>query len=114
MNREEKRKYDREYHAKRSPEKKLHKQKMQDERAHRNLLTIREYKAVRGCADCGEKDPIVLDFDHSDRALKSFNMGECTRRGFSLNTLLKEAEKCEVVCANCHRKRTAKQLNWRQ
>lgn len=55
------------------------------------------------CADCGLKyPPYVMDFDHlSD---KSFNIGR--HEGRSLNVLQIEIDKCEVVCANCHRERT--------
>lgn len=66
---------------------------------------LRAYKAAQGCADCGENDPIVLDFDHV-RGEKSFDIGHALgAKGWS--TLLKEIEKCDVVCANCHRRRTA-------
>jgi hypothetical protein len=57
------------------------------------------------CADCGETDPLVLEFDHlSDKA---FNVcsGLADR---NWETILAEIEKCEVVCANCHRRRTAR------
>lgn len=113
MDIEDKRRYDREYHANRSADKKLRKQRLQKERVGRNLLVIRAYKANKGCADCGEKDPIVLDFDHRDRKTKKFKIGDCTRLGWSLNKIIEEAGKCDVVCANCHRRRTAKQLKWR-
>jgi hypothetical protein len=33
-------------------------------------------------------------------------------RGFALKTLIAEIEKCDIQCANCHRKRTAKQFGW--
>ena len=113
MNIEEKRRYDREYHAKRSPEKKLRKQQLQKERAKGNLALIRKYKASKGCADCGERDPIVLDFDHHDPKTKKLQIGDCTRLGWSLKKIMIEVKKCDVVCANCHRRRTAKQWTWR-
>jgi hypothetical protein len=56
------------------------------------------------CTDCGVRDPLVLEFDHLRN--KAFNIGE----GFAervWKTILEEIEKCEVVCANCHRRRTA-------
>lgn len=57
-----------------------------------------------GCVDCGyNKHPDALDFDHTDG--KTRNIG--TLR--SMKRVLEEIErhKCEVVCANCHRIRTA-------
>jgi hypothetical protein len=61
------------------------------------------YFATHPCADCGESDPIVLEFDHLGDKL--FNIGEAlTYRNWE--SILAEIEKCEVVCANCHRRRT--------
>lgn len=69
------------------------------------------YRAVvyaakdRPCADCGKTyPPYVMDFDHV-RGEKLFNLGEngATR---SLEVLQAEIDKCDVVCANCHRIRT--------
>jgi hypothetical protein len=58
----------------------------------------------RPCADCGETDPLVLEFDHL--AHKSFNVAKGIRDR-SWQSVLDEISKCEVVCANCHRRRTA-------
>jgi|AntDryMetagUQ889_1029465.scaffolds.fasta_scaffold03982_4 hypothetical protein len=56
------------------------------------------------CVDCGEGDPVVLEFDHLHD--KSFSIGpELSTRNWQ--SILDEIEKCEVVCANCHRRRTA-------
>ena len=57
------------------------------------------------CIDCGETDPVVLEFDH--RADKLFNIGsDLTNRKWE--AVLDEMRKCDVVCANCHRRRTAR------
>ena len=71
----------------------------------RAKAVLAEYKAAKGCVDCGEKDPVVLDFDHRDPTLKSFNvsMGAAV---YSRANLMKEVEKCDVRCANCHRRIT--------
>jgi len=63
-----------------------------------------------GCVDCGEKDPIVLEFDHRDPATKVFNIGDSYSK--PLEKLKLEINKCDIVCANCHRKRTAKVFNY--
>lgn len=107
------RKYDREYHAKRSPEKKLRKQRLQKDREVKNLRAIRKIKADAGCMDCGENDPIVLEFDHRNRSEKEFTIGSMTQSGLGLSKILPEIDKCDVVCANCHKRRTAKQMKWR-
>ena len=57
------------------------------------------------CCDCGESDPIVLEFDHIFG--KSFNIGSALRYR-NWQSILDEIAKCEVVCANCHRRRTAR------
>lgn len=62
-----------------------------------------------GCVDCGEKDPICLEFDHRDPLTKEFNIGEGYNK--SEKDILQEISKCDIVCANCHRKRTAKTYN---
>lgn len=56
------------------------------------------------CSDCGETDPMVLEFDHLRD--KSFNVAKGVRDR-SWQALKAEIAKCDVVCANCHRRRTA-------
>ena len=113
MDIEQRRAYDRAYHAKRTPEAKAKKLALQETRKLANTLAIRAYKASKGCMDCGESDPIVLELDHRERSEKKFAIADSSRVGMSLESLMKEAEKCDVVCANCHRRRTAKQMKWR-
>jgi hypothetical protein len=62
------------------------------------------YFATHPCIDCGETDPLVLEFDHvSDD--KSFAVARAmSDRAWA--AILDEIAKCEVVCANCHRRRT--------
>lgn len=69
---------------------------------------VRVYKSLSPCVDCGEDDPIVLDFDHREPHKKSFNISAaiCRGSGISLEKLEFEVEKCDVRCANCHRRRT--------
>ncbi len=65
---------------------------------------IVEYKQSKGCKDCGNKNPVVLDFDHlSD---KVSNVSDLIVRRVAWKFVEAEIEKCEVVCANCHRIRT--------
>ncbi|WNM73006.1 HNH endonuclease [Streptomyces phage Persimmon] len=68
-----------------------------------------EYLAMHPCVDCGEADPIVLEFDHLPEFEKSFEIGRAvTSSTMSWAKVLTEIDKCEVVCCNCHRRRTAK------
>ena len=67
-----------------------------------------EYLSHHKCVDCGETDPIVLEFDHIRD--KKFAVSRIARR--TLDQIQEEVRKCEVRCANCHRRKTAKQFGW--
>lgn len=55
------------------------------------------------CADCKTSYPFyVMDFDHLGN--KKFDLAKAMYQSF--NRVKEEIEKCEVVCSNCHRKRT--------
>jgi hypothetical protein len=62
------------------------------------------------CIDCGEADPVVLEFDHRDRSEKRANVSRLLANGWA--TVLCEIEKCDIRCVNCHRRRTAEQFGW--
>jgi hypothetical protein len=70
----------------------------------RTRYLIRYFKC-HPCVDCGEHNPVVLEFDHLRD--KSFTIGQALLKR-RWKTVLEEMEKCDVVCANCHRLRTAK------
>jgi formate-dependent nitrite reductase cytochrome c552 subunit len=58
------------------------------------------------CADCHKEYPYyVMDFDHV-RGEKKFNLSVAAVKMRSLETVRKEIEKCDILCANCHRERT--------
>ena len=71
---------------------------------------IDQYKRAHSCVDCGfsgREFPYVLDFDHVDsNAVKKFNVGSWSHTVLSIEAIKQEIKKCELVCANCHRKRT--------
>ncbi len=72
-----------------------------------------DYLADKGCVDCGEKDPIVLEFDHIDPATKEATISKMVRHLTQRwDKILEEINKCEIRCANCHKRRTARQFNW--
>ena len=59
------------------------------------------------CADCRRAFPLCCyDFDHRDPTTKSFCVSE-KMQSLSLTELLAEVNKCDLVCANCHRIRTS-------
>ena len=74
-------------------------------------LFVLKYLKTHHCVDCGESNPIVLDFDHV-RGKKYNSISFLIEGGYSEENILKEIEKCEVRCANCHRKKTAIQFGW--
>lgn len=80
----------------------------------RNLQRVEflaQIKLERGCADCGyNKHAVALDFDHKDGSGKHAAVSQM--RCGNMEKLLAEIEKCDVVCANCHRVRTAMRGNW--
>lgn len=66
---------------------------------------VKQYKESVPCYDCGIFYPhYIMDFDHTlDN--KSGNVSALMRRG-SRKQVWEEINKCELVCANCHRART--------
>lgn len=65
-----------------------------------------ELKKSYKCGECGNPDFRVLDFDHLDRKTKSFDLGMAIGRGYSLEKIKAEMDKCQVLCSNCHRIKT--------
>lgn len=59
------------------------------------------------CCDCGERFiPFVMDLDHIEDFNKINTISGMVSQGWPLDKIKKEIEKCEIVCANCHRIRT--------
>lgn len=77
----------------------------------RNQEYVFIYLCSHPCVDCGENNPLVLDFDHV-RGVKLYAVSNLVQTGCKLETLQREIDKCDVRCANCHRIRTAKQLGY--
>jgi hypothetical protein len=74
-----------------------------------NRLNIIAYLLKHPCVDCGEADIMVLDFDHV-RGKKRLAVSLMVYSDCRWNTIFTEIKKCDVRCANCHRRRTAKQF----
>lgn len=59
------------------------------------------------CMDCGiVYPPYVMDFDHRDPSEKINTISRIIRDMWSKKRILSEIEKCDLICANCHRIRT--------
>lgn len=68
---------------------------------------VRELKKEL-CVDCGGSFHFSsMDFDHV-RGEKLTEISKMISKTFSIETLINEIEKCDLVCANCHRFRTWK------
>ena len=71
---------------------------------------LREYKESVGCVDCEGSFPhYVLEFDHLPGTEKLGSPSTVGRR-YSIQKAIEEADKCDVVCANCHNIRTWNRL----
>lgn len=58
------------------------------------------------CAKCGKSYPsCAMDFDHRDPSTKEFNVAEIAA-AHSIQHFIDEIEKCDVLCAICHRLKT--------
>jgi hypothetical protein len=87
---------------------------LRQQKADNKALTqkwVNEYKASRGCIDCGESDPVCLDFDHV-QGDKRGSVSRLISNNVSLSAIQNEVAKCMVRCANCHRKMTARRGGW--
>lgn len=73
-----------------------------------NLSKVNAIKELQGCKDCPEKDPVVLDFHHRDPKKKKFIIGWAVQQPLSWGKISKEIAKCDVLCANDHRRREHK------
>lgn len=71
---------------------------------------IWDFLLTHPCRDCGESDPVVLEFDHQRD--KKISISKTINNNISIDKLKEEILKCTVRCANCHRKKTALELNW--
>ncbi len=72
---------------------------------------IKNYLLLHPCIDCGENDLNVLEFDHKDPAIKIDTVSHIIQRKLSQQKLLDEMSKCDIRCANCHRKKTNRENN---
>lgn len=102
---EERQAYDRKWYEK-------HKERIKDKK-NQNTKAFREKRKAwllekkgRPCMDCEVQYPdFVMDFDHRDPAVKSFEISEKIA-AYSIEVLEAEIAKCDLVCSNCHRIRT--------
>ncbi len=73
-----------------------------------------EYLKQHPCVDCGQTDPIVLEFDHKNGKTKEDEISRLVSQCGGLGKLQREMKKCQVLCSYCHKRKTAKQFrHWK-
>jgi 5-methylcytosine-specific restriction endonuclease McrA len=78
----------------------------------KNRREMLSYLSNKVCNDCGESDIRVLELDHIDPTQKKFSISQAVKLGYDWNSVVEELKKCQILCANCHKKRTAAQFGW--
>ncbi len=91
--------------------------KHQNEMINRKNARIRElvewYQSMKeetGCSRCPEHRYPCLDYHHRNQTTKIGRLAEMVYRGLSRDKLLAEIAKCDLLCANCHRKHHAQEV----
>lgn len=81
---------------------------MNERRRKESIEFICEYFKQHPCVDCGETNPVLLEFDHRG------DKKDCVSCMLmhSRNKLLQEMEKCDVRCVRCHRLKTARDFGF--
>lgn len=87
-----------------------HQRKRGERRASQEFIW--KYLETHECIDCGERDIVVLEFDHVT-GTKETEISILVARGSTKEHIQRELAKCVVRCANCHRRKTAAQFNWK-
>ena len=71
---------------------------------------VYQYLLTHPCESCGESDPRVLEFHHIGG--KDLAITTMTSAGYSIKRIQDEICKCQVLCANCHRRVTVEERGW--
>jgi len=103
-------KYDKAHYKKLDAKTKKLKVAAHKGRVKRNSAYVWEYLSSHPCVDCGENNPIFLDFDHTNN--KERHVSDLSRSGCGIEKIQLEIDKCEIRCLMCHRLKTIKQMGW--
>lgn len=71
---------------------------------------VKAYLIEHPCMNCGEKDILTLEFDHRDPSTKTYTIRKMIEDRRNSSAIAEEIAKCDVLCGNCHRRRTAAQF----
>lgn len=91
--------YDQKRHDKLRPQILVQKKKRKKELGE----WLAAYKAKISCVKCGFSHPAAIDFHHRDANDKRITIGDIKSQGLSIKYLQEEIDKCDALCANCHR-----------
>lgn len=94
-----------------SPEQNTNRQASNLRNKQRNRDYVYNYLLEHPCVDCKESDIVVLEFDHV-RDTKIDNISSMISFPCNLEKIQEEIDKCEIRCANCHKRKTAERAGW--
>ena len=99
------------YHKRKNDPAFIKKKKQYRLISHQRIMqVIINYLEDHPCVDCGEKNIIVLQFDHIRDKIDA--VSNLIRNNRYIKMIMEEVVKCEVRCANCHTKKTAERRGW--
>ena len=75
--------------------------KAQNEKYHCHQKWLNDFKQTHPCVKCGCDKFYLIDFHHINPKEKDYSISD--NPNASIETILKELEKCVSLCANCHR-----------
>ena len=69
-----------------------------------------EYKSHLKCEVCNENHPATIEFHHKNPRTKHLEISVMVSSApkFSREKIIKEMNKCKIICSNCHKK-----LHWK-
>jgi hypothetical protein len=82
----------------------------ESQRNQENRVKLRALKETLKCNRCSENRAAALQFHHKDPSIKQLDISRAVWKR-SWKWILREIDKCEVLCANCHAVETEKQHN---
>jgi hypothetical protein len=75
---------------------------------------IVNYLKDNPCVKCGEANILKLDFDHIKQSEKEFEIMWAIMNTWGWDRIESEIKKCQILCANCHRVKTATEVkSWK-
>lgn len=95
-------------HYQRNKQHFLDKRKRKEDTTRRFLF---DHLSSHPC-ECGEDNPVLLEFAHLNGKEKSFSLCVAVKNGYSIERIKREIAKCRILCVRCHRLETAEQQGW--